>query len=87
MLHNKGQTTMAVHEFKLGPEEKPKYIYRYQVDGIGIFPFDMLRYDSAWPFTQEDVMKITEIDHREIQLCSYRKPTVTRWASFNWRVK
>jgi len=34
-------------------------LVEYPVTGRGEFPLDMLRYDSSWPATQDDVAKIT----------------------------
>jgi len=65
-------------------------LHSYRVLGRGAFPTDMLRYDSAWASTQQDVSKIdvTGIDakQRTVELTSIQKPTVERWNSFGWRV-
>ena len=33
--------------------------FHFEVTGRGEFPWDMLRYDSCWPQTSDDVAKIT----------------------------
>jgi hypothetical protein len=65
-------------------------IRHFYVRGRGSFPLDMLRYDSCWPATSEDVAKI-ESDVREprtIKLMTagnpHAVPTVGRWSSFLW---
>ena len=69
----------------------------YEVTGIGGFPMDMLRYDSAWPADSDGADAIWEnifYHDREkrdgvkpIRLRSYQQPTVDRWRSFGWSVK
>lgn len=62
----------------------------YTVYGGGQFPLDMLRYDCAWPATQEDVAAIdyhADRGRRSVVLNSYSEPTVARWNSFMWSVK
>ena len=69
-----------------------RFIYEYYVTGSGIFPFDMLRYDAAWPRTSEDAARISagiygdRADRRSILLRSYHAPTPDRWFSFGWSV-
>jgi len=65
----------------------------FVVKGIGRFPIDMLRYDSAYPRTSEDAIKIDqacagELRKWEVSLCSESRhaPTVGRWESFLSRV-
>jgi hypothetical protein len=80
-------------EYKLTADERPKRIYEYFVSGTGQFPFDMLRYDAAWPIDNTDAFKIG-IDYpqeaafkiRSIRLRSYKPPTIARWSSFTWSV-
>jgi len=78
------------------------YRYTTWVKGTSNFPLDMLRYDCAWPASQEDVTKIaTSIDARVmaayaeregsvrsfvIGIVSNRPPTAGRWRSFGWEV-
>lgn len=71
---------------------KLQRVYKLTVTGRGQFPYDMLRYDACWPRMGEDAYAIprperkegVREDHREIQLLSYKLPTVARWASFGW---
>ena len=52
----------------------------FTVSGSGMFPFDMLRYDMAYPVA---VMNdFTGDGYRTIELATAGKPTVARWASF-----
>jgi hypothetical protein len=81
-------------EYKLTADERPKRVYEYFVSGSGDFPFDMLRYDAAWPvdstdaynigvhYPQDEAFKIV----RSIRLRSYKPPTIARWSSFTWSV-
>ena len=74
---------------KLDASERPKVLYEYSVRGDGQFPIDMLRYDSCWPATQDDVANITYLANAKdhiIKLRSYREPTEARWESFRWKV-
>lgn len=72
---------------------KPSRVYEYFVTGHGTFPFDMLRYDCAWPADSEAAFLMechpgheSFRKNRSIKLRSYREPTVDRWASFMWSV-
>lgn len=65
--------------------------YQIIVEGRGIFPLDMLRYDNCFPARQEDVSLIEHNrDQRQIELASVRDrlwdATEGRWASFGWPV-
>jgi hypothetical protein len=64
--------------------------YTWTVRGIGLFPFDMLRYDYCWPASERDSAKIENRGHsktREITLRSLApEPTLARWKSFGWEV-
>ena len=76
---------------KLPAVDRPREFYRYEVQGVGPFPLDMLRYDSAWPANQGSVDgMVTARGHAEgrriITLASYHRPTVDRWSSFGWTV-
>ena len=70
------------------------YIHEFQVVGQLTFPVDMLRYDSCFPATSEDAVKIAPHFEREgteeIHLVSYSEkswvPTQARWISFGWKV-
>lgn len=70
---------------------------RFVVEGSGAFPFDMLRYDQAFP--ESEVRDSPHLgftrDHgdeyfgtRRITLLSDcpHAPTFDRWKSFGWRV-
>ena len=74
-------------------------LHEYYVTGHGTFPFDMLRYDCAWPSTGEDVYLIVKSGERRFQdgetshykevsvgLRSLNPPTIDRWSSFGWSV-
>lgn len=61
--------------------------FRYSVHGRGAFPFDMLRYDLAWPATQDDVVALTVETERGVRLRGLKEPTPERWATFGWRVE
>jgi hypothetical protein len=69
-------------------------LYRYTVRGRGSFPFDMLRYDAAWP-TSNGASELSLLASRpgvarliqnSVELLSHSKPTVGRWNSFGWYV-
>lgn len=86
-------------QMKILAADRPKVLYTYTVEGTGEFPFDMLRYDSASPASQEAVFKLA-LGHyasmervrewmqtrRQVEMQSYWPPTVARWASFGWKV-
>ena len=67
------------------------------VQGPGMFPVDMLRYESAVPRTENDANAIatsifgTPLEH-EIKLVRYVQPGMSiepnreRWKSFGWEV-
>ena len=83
------------HQFKLESHERPKHCFEYVVTGTGQFPYDMLRYDAAWPVSSQDAFNIGVGFHdpqeayrgrRSIKLRSYRQPTIDRWSSFTWSV-
>lgn len=66
------------------------------VRGTGAFPFDMLRYDEAFPATSADASNIgmetrdvrARDSRRTVRLLTYRMrgPTIGRWESFGWTV-
>ena len=61
--------------------------YEYTVRGKFSFPFDMLRYDHAWPRYEREIFALADTpDTREIQLVSINMPNVDRWRSFGWIV-
>ena len=68
-------------------------VYHYTVEGSGAFPFDMLRYDAAYPEREDEVGLIARCRHhsqyneiRQIRMVSHSMPTVGRWNSFGWKV-
>lgn len=73
--------------------------FDFEVRGSGRFPFDMLRYDSAWPRTSEDAEEIglawendgyfeaRTVKLRTTIMARGQDPiTPARWRSFGWRV-
>lgn len=69
------------------------------VEGIGIFPFDMLRTDECWPSDLYSVANLPslnrlighkrgEITRRQVKLRTYRSFNIhpKRWESFGWKV-
>jgi hypothetical protein len=80
---------------KLTPRQQDNMILSAQtahliaVVGDGDFPYDMLRYDLAWPATGGDSALIgynNKTSVRRIELRSLKLPTIARWASFGWKV-
>jgi len=69
--------------------------YTYSVSGFGLFPFDMLRYDSCHPAHESEtplmgycrVCDGKETIPRMIHLRSNQPPTPERWKSFGWVVR
>lgn len=71
---------------------------RYVVEGVGFFPFDMLRYDGSYPYGSTDVAAMGALDAarametRQVELAHVGStrptwlPTIARWRSFGWRV-
>lgn len=73
-------------------------VYKFTVEGKGIFPYDMLRHDRCYPTTLESAQAM------DCQLCAgmvrgkrkvelikpvehiYEYPTAARWESFGWKV-
>jgi hypothetical protein len=77
------------NEHRLPAHARPQTRFEYWVTGGMDFPLDMLRYDSAWPATGEDVAKLDFAGDRRvrsIKLFSYIMPTLDRWSSFGWSV-
>lgn len=63
------------------------------VRGAFVFPIDMLRYDHAWPRTENDSLRIQNAiesggtyGRQDIELYSFEMPNRDRWASFGWEV-
>jgi hypothetical protein len=68
-------------------EQVAKRIKRFVVEGGGEFPFDMLRYDNAWPATEQDSGLMPGYEKRRVTLFTItERLTVKRWESFNWTV-
>lgn len=69
-------------------------LYRtdYEVEGMGPFPSDMLRYTQSWPAREEDSVVILGLRTRCVRLTKYHRdpePVLSgdRWESkFRWRV-
>ncbi len=67
-------------------------LVRFTVEGVGVFPFDMLRYDGCYPVGHGDVRIMTHISSSEepkrveLESFSAASPTPARWESFGWRV-
>lgn len=69
------------------------YITRFTVKGAGVFPIDMLRYDSCHPADSQAVSALIS-QSREVYLVDliqahqYKAPGLTpaRWASFGWQI-
>lgn len=67
------------------------YKIAFTVEGSGMFPIDMLRFDRACPMTESESHLITNRDKRTIKLLMFCPtnvgPTEGRWNSFGWEVK
>lgn len=75
---------------------------QYTVRGEGTFPLDMLRYETSYPFSEEDSHKIEAtfdntgpLNSDPIRLCrwvedqqaaDYWNASRGRWESFGWEV-
>jgi len=66
---------------------------RAQVSGNGVFPLDMLRYDSCWPHGQLDAIALVSQGQRSVTVArwSHSKTNdgwnAARWQSFGWSLK
>jgi hypothetical protein len=68
--------------------------YRYEVQGNGDFPWDMLRYDRVWPLTEPSPSRYVVdgfksyrwAEPRIVEVQGYGC-TAARWASFGWYVQ
>lgn len=68
--------------------------FYFTVFGNGDFPFDMLRYDSCWPYNSEDAASMQPAyyagkpQRRSIvmETNNPHAPTTARWNSFLWGV-
>jgi hypothetical protein len=70
-----------------------KSVWNFAVEGVGLFPFDMLRHDSCHPLHETDSFKIEQtigrgLELRTIAMRGYTLmgPTEGRWESFGWKV-
>lgn len=74
------------------PKAKKVYEWFLVVEGRGPFPIDMLRYDSAFPYREEDssLVKPVLTERRRVVLCrrgvNESEGSSARWASFGWLV-
>ena len=75
------------------------YATLFTVEGVGEFPFDMLRYDTCYPLTSEDVhtmltplhekprrRKVRMSTRSDNKYAADNAVTEARWESFLWRV-
>lgn len=66
--------------------------HHFTVEGSGVFPFDMLRYDQCYPFDSESVAQLDPArplrEPRQVTLVKSVQypPTEARWQSFGWRI-
>ncbi len=61
--------------------------YTYQVVGRGEFPWDMLRYDCAYPASEDDAYKMNKLGERTVTLRTHVQPiSAVRWSSFCWQL-
>lgn len=73
----------------------------YEVTGNGPFPFDMLRYDGAWPTHESQTHKFEvpfsairskeaysewRNEPRTVSITGIKEPTIERWRTFGWTV-
>jgi hypothetical protein len=65
---------------------KKSHEFVVTVQGSGIFPFDMLRYECAYPKRSEDAKAIGSCGTRVVTLVMPENPTNARWESFGWQV-
>ena len=74
---------------------KPDKLYQrtFAVRGSGPFPFDMLRYDHAWPADEQasiiidaDSISSKRVVRLRMATPTDHGPTARRWLSFGWTV-
>lgn len=74
------------------PIKKSIYEWFLVVEGSGAFPFDMLRYDSAFPYKEGDstMLDSGRAERRRVVLVrrgiNMNPATMARWESFGWAV-
>ena len=67
----------------------PGHLYRYAVVGAGLFPFDQLRNEMAYPSSEEDADKMAKImtaTTRVVRLTGHKRPSVGAWRYEGWGV-
>ena len=72
------------------------FLQYFTVEGEGDFPFDMLRYDNAWPELESEIHKLVPAptekygQPRRIKLLRFtfngEGPNEARWKSFLWKI-
>lgn len=67
---------------------KLSHQHEFTVEGSGVFPYDMLRYDRCWPAHESpDSVQIGRTSRpRQVTLRGLQPATVGRWESFGWKV-
>lgn len=66
----------------LSGEVASQLLHHYEVEGNGVFPYDMLRYDRAFLLSDDrDTSR-----QRRVPVAGLTRPTIARWNSFGWRV-
>ncbi len=72
--------------------ERKLYQSEFVVEGIGDFPFDMLRYERAFPEHESDSYKLNTSDEKRsvylIKIHHDPEPEFNhnRWKSFGWKI-
>ena len=66
---------------------KARSMTQFIVEGSGVFPMDMLRYDACWPAVGASAELIRYKGKRTITLNTWNVGiTPDRWRSFGWTV-
>lgn len=77
------------------PTERVQGQVKYRLQGALPFPIDMLRYDAAWPASEQDSLRIeatlrygcADIESPvTVEVYARRPLTTARWRSFGWVV-
>lgn len=70
-----------------------KKLFIFTVEGPGVFPLDMLRYDACFPYDSYSVGEMVisgrpgaQQEKHKVTLISRQEPTHGRWESFGWKV-
>lgn len=67
-------------------------LFTFTVEGSGVFPYDMLRYDNCWPYSEGQDSPLLDAYYAKglrrvvLETCAESAPTVGRWESFTWCV-